>query len=192
MPLRYSSKTGSLLVAPYGVRKGIVDRINLEIERAQAGETSGVRIKVNSLVDEQVIDALYRASQAGVPVDVVVRGICGLKPGVKGMSENIRVRSILGRFLEHSRIFHFAGLDEYWIGSADMMHRNLDRRVEVAVRVINPRLTKQLAEVFTSALDPQTRCWVLRADGEWEASPSDGSSVRDHQMELLHKHGALG
>ncbi len=182
----------SLMVAPYGVRKGIVDRINLEIERAQAGELSGVRIKVNSLVDEQVIDALYRASQAGVPVDVVVRGICGLKPGVKGMSENIRVRSILGRFLEHSRIFHFAGLDEYWIGSADMMHRNLDRRVEVAVRVISPRLAAQLADVFTSALDPQTRCWVLRADGEWEPSPSDGSSVRDHQMELLHKHGALG
>ncbi|MET9631441.1 RNA degradosome polyphosphate kinase [Lentzea sp. NPDC006480] len=182
----------SLLVAPYGVRRGIVDRINLEIERAQAGELSGVRIKVNSLVDEQIIDALYRASQAGVPVDVVVRGICGLKPGVKGMSENIRVRSILGRFLEHSRIFHFAGLDEYWIGSADMMHRNLDRRVEVAVRVMNPRLAAQLADVFTSALDPQTRCWVLRADGEWEASPSDGSSVRDHQMELLHKHGALG
>jgi polyphosphate kinase len=182
----------SLLVAPYGVRKGIVDRINLEIERAQAGETSGVRIKVNSLVDEQVIDALYRASQAGVPVDVVVRGICGLKPGVKGMSESIRVRSILGRFLEHSRIFHFAGCGEYWIGSADMMHRNLDRRVEVAVRVINPRLAAQLADVFTSALDPQTRCWVLRADGEWEPSPSDGSSVRDHQMELLHRHGALG
>ncbi|MDT7790396.1 MAG: polyphosphate kinase [Pseudonocardiales bacterium] len=182
----------TLLVAPYGVRRGIVDRINLEIERAQAGEPSGVRIKVNSLVDEQIIDALYRASQAGVPVDVVVRGICGLKPGVKGMSENIRVRSILGRFLEHSRIFHFAGCDEYWIGSADMMHRNLDRRVEVAVRVMNPRLASQLADVFTSALDPQTRCWVLRADGEWEASPSDGSSVRDHQMDLLHKHGALG
>jgi polyphosphate kinase len=182
----------SLMVAPYGVRKGIVDRINLEIERAQAGEVSGVRIKVNSLVDEQVIDALYRASQAGVPVDVVVRGICGLKPGIKGLSDNIRVRSILGRFLEHSRIFHFVASDEYWIGSADMMHRNLDRRVEVALRVISPRLAKQLEEVFTSALDPQTRCWVLRSDGEWEASPSDGSSVRDHQMELLHKHGALG
>lgn len=182
----------SLLVAPHGVRKGIVERINLEIERAQAGEASGVRIKVNSLVDEQVIDALYRASQAGVPVDVVVRGICGLKPGIKGLSENIRVRSILGRFLEHSRIFHFVACDEYWIGSADMMHRNLDRRVEVALRVNTPRLKKQLDEVFTSALDPQTRCWVLRSDGEWDASPSDGSSVRDHQMELLHKHGALG
>ncbi|SDN99618.1 RNA degradosome polyphosphate kinase [Lentzea jiangxiensis] len=182
----------SLLVAPYGVRKGIVERINSEIERAQAGEPSGVRIKVNSLVDEQVIDALYRASQAGVPVDVVVRGICGLKPGIKGLSENIRVRSILGRFLEHSRVFHFVACDEYWIGSADMMHRNLDRRVEVAVRVADPRLTKQLGDMFESALDPHTRCWVLRADGEWEASPSDGSSVRDHQMELLHKHGALG
>jgi len=182
----------TLLVAPYGVRKGIVERINREIERAQAGERSGVRIKVNSLVDEQVIDALYRASQAGVPVDVVVRGICGLKPGIKGLSENIKVRSILGRFLEHSRIFHFVSSDEYWIGSADMMHRNLDRRVEVAVRVASPRLVAQLASVFTSALDPQTRCWVLRSDGEWEASPSDGSSVRDHQMELLHKHGALG
>jgi polyphosphate kinase len=182
----------SLLVAPYGVRKGIVDRINLEIERAQAGEPSGVRIKVNSLVDEQVIDALYRASQAGVPVDVVVRGICGLKPGIKGLSENIQVRSILGRFLEHSRVFHFVASGEYWIGSADMMHRNLDRRVEVALRVADPRLTKQLADMFESALDPHTRCWVLRPDGEWEASPSDGSSVRDHQMELLHRHGALG
>ncbi|MFD4671742.1 RNA degradosome polyphosphate kinase [Lentzea sp. NPDC058450] len=182
----------SLLVAPYGVRKGIVDRINAEIEHAQAGKPSGVRIKVNSLVDEQVIDALYRASQAGVPVDVVVRGICGLKPGIKGLSENIRVRSILGRFLEHSRVFHFVACDEYWIGSADMMHRNLDRRVEVALRVADPRLTRQLGDMFDSALDSHTRCWVLRADGEWEASPSDGSSVRDHQMELLHKHGALG
>ncbi|MDX3656373.1 RNA degradosome polyphosphate kinase [Streptomyces sp. ID05-26A] len=182
----------SLLVAPYGVRKGIVDRINLEIEHAQAGKPSGVRIKVNSLVDEQVIDALYRASQAGVPVDVVVRGICGLKPGIKGLSENIQVRSILGRFLEHSRVFHFVACDEYWIGSADMMHRNLDRRVEVALRVADPRLTKQLGGMFDSALDPHTRCWVLRSDGEWDASPADGSSVRDHQLELLHKHGALG
>ncbi|GLY53993.1 RNA degradosome polyphosphate kinase [Lentzea sp. NBRC 102530] len=182
----------SLLVAPYGVRKGIVDRINAEIEHAQAGKPSGVRIKVNSLVDEQVIDALYRASQAGVPVDVVVRGICGLKPGIKGLSENIRVRSILGRFLEHSRVFHFVAGEEYWIGSADMMHRNLDRRVEVALRVADPRLTKQLGDMFDSALDSHTRCWVLRPDGEWDASPSDGSSVRDHQMELLHKHGALG
>ncbi|GLZ35476.1 polyphosphate kinase [Lentzea sp. NBRC 105346] len=182
----------SLLVAPYGVRKGIVERIEREIEHARAGDASGVRIKVNSLVDEQVIDALYRASQAGVPVDVVVRGICALKPGIKGLSENIRVRSILGRFLEHSRVFHFVGCDEHWIGSADMMHRNLDRRVEVQVRVTDPRLTAQLEEMFDSALSPSTRCWVLRSDGEWEPAPSDGTQVRDHQMELLRKHGALG
>jgi polyphosphate kinase len=182
----------SLLVAPHGVRRGIVEHIDGEIERAAAGQPAGVKMKVNSLVDEQVIDALYRASQHGVPVDVVVRGICALRPGIPGLSENIRVRSILGRFLEHSRMVWFVGADEHWIGSADMMHRNLDRRVEVAVRVADPRLTKQLGDMFDSALDPHTRCWVLRSDGEWEASPSDGSSVRDHQMELLHKHGALG
>ncbi|PPK64327.1 polyphosphate kinase [Actinokineospora auranticolor] len=182
----------SLLVAPYGVRRGIVERIEREVEHLRAGRPAGVRIKVNSLVDEQVIDALYRASQAGVPVDVVVRGICALKPGIPGLSENIRVRSILGRFLEHSRIFHFAGSDEHWIGSADMMHRNLDRRVEVTCRVTDPRLTAQLDAIFDSALDPSTRCWVLLANGEWEPSPADGSTVRDHQAELLKRHRATG
>ncbi|GLZ41705.1 RNA degradosome polyphosphate kinase [Actinokineospora sp. NBRC 105648] len=182
----------SLLVAPYGVRRGIVERIELEVEHLRAGKPAGVRIKLNSLVDEQVIDALYRASQAGVPVDVVVRGICALKPGIPGLSENIRVRSILGRFLEHSRIFHFVGSDEHWIGSADMMHRNLDRRVEVQLRVTDRRLTAQLDDIFSSALDPSTRCWVLTAEGEWLPSPEDGSSVRDHQAELLARHRAIG
>ncbi|WP_253779500.1 RNA degradosome polyphosphate kinase [Goodfellowiella coeruleoviolacea] len=175
----------SLMVAPYGVRRGIVERIEREVEHARAGRPSGVRIKVNSLVDEQVIDALYRASQAGVPVDVVVRGICALKPGIEGLSENIRVRSILGRFLEHSRVFHFVGSDEHWIGSADMMHRNLDRRVEVQVRITDPRLTAQLDAMLDSALDPATRCWVLLPDGEWQPSPSDQAHVRDHQVEML-------
>lgn len=182
----------SLLVAPYGVRRGIVERIEREIEHARAGSPSGVRIKVNSLVDEQVIDSLYRASQAGVRVDVVVRGVCTLKPGIKGLSENIHVRSILGRFLEHSRVFHFVGCGEHWIGSADMMHRNLDRRVEVQVRVTDPKLTAQLDAMMDSALEPTTRCWVLRSDGEWEASPADGTRVRDHQTELLRNHRALG
>src|ERR687895_177108 len=131
----YSRQTSyrSLLVAPYGVRRGIVRRVEDEIEAKREGREARIRIKVNSLVDEQVIDALYRASQAGGPVDVVVRGICALRPGRPGLSENIHVRSILGRFLEHSRVFHFAAADEYWIGSADMMHRNLDRRVGVGV-----------------------------------------------------------
>ncbi|MEV0680381.1 RNA degradosome polyphosphate kinase [Actinosynnema sp. NPDC050436] len=182
----------SLLVAPYGVRRGIVERIEREIELARAGEPAGVRIKVNSLVDEQVIDSLYRASQAGVKVEIVVRGVCTLKPGITGLSENVHVRSILGRFLEHSRVVHFVGCGEYWIGSADMMHRNLDRRVEVQVRVTDPKLTAQLGDILDSALEPTTRCWVLQPDGEWEASPADGSRVRDHQTELLRAHRALG
>ncbi|ASO22353.1 polyphosphate kinase [Actinoalloteichus hoggarensis] len=180
----------SILVAPYGIRRGIVQRIEGEIERALRGEPAGIRFKVNSLVDEQVIDALYRASRAGVPVEVVVRGICALKPGMPGVSENIRVRSILGRFLEHSRIFHFMGAGEHWIGSADMMHRNLDRRIEVQVRVTDPRLVAQLDEMFDSALDPATRCWVLGQDGVWSPSPRLGDDVRDHQTELLRTHGA--
>jgi polyphosphate kinase len=178
----------SLLVAPYGVRRGIVEGIEGEIARARAGRPSGVRIKVNSLVDEQVIDALYRASQAGVPVDMVVRSICALTPGRPGLSENIHVRSILGRFLEHSRVFHFVGADEHWIGSADMMHRNLDRRVEVLVRVSDPRLTAELDGMFASTLDPATRCWVLQPDGSWRASPADGSTVRDHQVQEILRH----
>ena len=183
----YSRKTSyrNLLVAPYGVRRGIIERIEAEVEHKQAGRPAGIRLKANALVDEQVIDALYRASAAGVPVHIVVRGICALKPGVAGLSENIEVRSILGRFLEHSRILHFRGSDEFWIGSADMMHRNLDRRVEVMAQVKDPRLTGQLDDIFESALDPTTRCWILRADGSWAASPAQGESVREHQVELM-------
>jgi polyphosphate kinase len=140
------------------------------------------------LVDEQVIDALYRASQAGVRVEVVVRGICALKPGADGYSENIVVRSILGRFLEHSRIIHFRAIDEFWIGSADMMHRNLDRRVEVMAQVKDPRLTGQLNDMFESTMDKATRCWELGADGHWTASPQEGHTVRDHQVSLMERH----
>jgi polyphosphate kinase len=178
----------SLMVAPYGIRRGIVELIEREVEHLRAGRPAGIRIKINSLVDEQVIDALYRASQAGVEVDIVVRGNCALKPGIDGLSHNIRVRSILGRFLEHSRVLHFVGSDQHWIGSADLMHRNLDRRVEVQVRITDEKLTEQLDEMFASALDPATRCWVLEQSGEWSASPADGSSVRDHQTQLLAKH----
>ena len=182
----------SLLVAPYGIRRGIVELIERESEHLRAGRPAGIRMKINSLVDEQVIDALYRASQAGVEVDIVVRGICALKPGIPGLSENIRVRSILGRFLEHSRVFKFIGSDEQWIGSADMMHRNLDRRVEVQVRIADPKLDAQLDAMFDSALDPATRCWVLEQSGGWAASPADGSSVKDHQAQMLAGHRALG
>ena len=186
----YSRKVAyrNLLVAPHGVRKGIVERIDREIEAHRGGADARIRLKANALVDEQVIDALYRASAAGVRVEVVVRGICALRPGAPGFSENIAVRSILGRFLEHSRIIHFRAIDEFWIGSADMMHRNLDRRVEVMAQVKDRRLTEQLNDVFESALDPTTRCWELGPDGHWTASPQEGETVRDHQASLMERH----
>ncbi|MDA2892980.1 RNA degradosome polyphosphate kinase [Mycolicibacterium sp. BiH015] len=186
----YSRKESyrNLLVAPYGVRRGIIERIEREIAATRDGADGRIRLKANALVDEQVIDALYRASQAGVRVEVVVRGICALLPGDPAFSENIVVRSILGRFLEHSRIIHFRAIDEYWIGSADMMHRNLDRRVEVMAQVKDPRLTAELNDIFDSAVDPSTRCWELSPDGHWTARPQEGHTVRDHQMSLMERH----
>ncbi|WP_067692689.1 RNA degradosome polyphosphate kinase [Nocardia jejuensis] len=186
----YSRKASyrNLLVAPTGVRAGIVERIQREVELAAEGKDARIRLKANAIVDEQIIDALYRASNAGVPVEIVVRGICSLRPGVPGMSENIEVRSILGRYLEHSRVLHFQAQNEYWIGSADMMHRNLDRRVEVLAQVKDPRLSGQLGQMFDSALNPATRCWVLREDGSWQAQPdrdAPGEEIRDHQEYLM-------
>jgi polyphosphate kinase len=175
-------------VAPHSIRAGIIERVNREIAAHREHGGGRIRMKMNALVDEQVIDALYRASQAGVQVQVVVRGICALRPGVEGFSENISVRSILGQYLEHSRIIHFSHLNEFWIGSADMMHRNLDRRVEVLVQVKDPKLTTYLDELFESALDPSTRCWELGEDGQWTALPQEGQTVRDHQVWLMERH----
>lgn len=158
-----------LLVAPAALRNGLVDRIDAEVAHHRAGRPSGIRIKVNSLVDEVLIDKLYEASQAGVPVDLVIRGICALKPGVPGLSENIRVRSILGRFLEHSRVYWFSGGGEAeaWIGSADLMHRNLDRRVEVLVKIPSPDHVASLGTLLETSADDDTTSWHLEADGEW-------------------------
>ena len=186
----YSRKVAyrNLLVAPHSIRAGIIERVEREVEAHRQSGDGRIRMKMNALVDEQVIDALYRASQAGVRVEIVVRGICALRPGAEGFSENISVRSILGQFLEHSRIIHFGRINEFWIGSADMMHRNLDRRVEALVQVKDPRLTAYLDELFESALDPSTRCWELGSDGQWTASPQEGRSVRDHQVSLMERH----
>jgi polyphosphate kinase len=144
---------------------------------------------MNSIVDEVLIDALYRASQAGVTVDVVVRGICALRPGVPGMSETIRVRSILGRFLEHSRVFWFGNDGEpvVYIGSADMMHRNLDRRVEALVRLKDPSHLAELDELLTISMDPGTASWHLAADGIWtrHAYAEDGTKLLDLQSHLI-------
>jgi len=158
-----------LLVAPLHLRKGLLRLIDKERRNALAGRPARVRIKVNSMVDEQIIDALYRASQAGVKVEVWVRGICSLKPGVEGMSENITVRSILGRYLEHSRIFSFHndGDPQLFIGSADMMHRNLDRRVEALVRIVAPAHLKELSDFFDLAMSDTSSSWHLGSDGEW-------------------------
>ncbi len=178
-----------LLVAPLHLRKGLLRHIDRERRNALEGKPSGVRIKVNSMVDEEIIDALYRASQAGVPVEVWVRGICSIKPGVPGMSENITVRSILGRYLEHSRIFSFAndGDPQIFIGSADMMHRNLDRRVEALVRVVDENQLRELTALFDLAMDDATSSWHLGPDGEWtrRSVDADGAPLVDLQEHTM-------
>jgi polyphosphate kinase len=183
-----------LLVAPLHLRKGLLKRIETESANAQAGKPSGIRIKVNSMVDEAIIDALYRASQAGVPIDIWVRGICSLRPGVPGMSETIRVRSTLGRYLEHSRIFSFEndGDPQVFIGSADMMHRNLDRRIEALVRLTRPSHLDELSELFDKAMSDKTSSWWLGADGEWVRHDRDpeGAPLADLQTDLMTQIGS--
>jgi polyphosphate kinase len=177
-----------LLVAPHSIRSGLIQRIEAEVENHRSGHNARIRIKCNSLVDEATIDALYRASQAGVPVDVWVRGICALRPGVPGLSENIRVRSILGRFLEHSRAFEFDrdGDPQMWIGSADLMHRNLDRRVEVLVRLRSVH-ARVIAASIDLAFDPGTSTWHLLEDGTWERHDrdEDGRPLLDLQESFV-------
>ncbi len=187
----YAPKTAyrRLLVAPRSLRSGLVDRIDREIAHHRAGRPAAIKLKMNSIVDEVIIDGLYRASQAGVPVDVVVRGICAIRPGVPGVSENIRVRSILGRFLEHSRIFWFAndGDPVVYLGSADMMHRNLDRRVEALVRVKNPDHIQTLQKLLELSTDPGTASWHLGPDGTWtrHALNPEGEPLLDLQAHLI-------
>lgn len=178
-----------LLVAPKSLRDGLISRINKEIQHHRAGRPAYVRIKVNSMVDEAVVDSLYRASQAGVPVDVWVRGICAVRPGVAGLSENIRVRSVLGRFLEHSRVFAFGngGEPEVWIGSADMMHRNLDRRIEALVRVTDPAHRAALNRLLETGMSDTTASWHLGPDGNWTRHATDPESqpLRNVQEMLI-------
>jgi polyphosphate kinase len=169
----------SLLVSPNGVRDGLLQRIDKEIQHKAEGKNARIRMKMNSLVDEKVIDALYKASNAGVKVEIVVRGMCALRPGVPGLSENITVRSILGRYLEHSRVFIFdgAGDPSVFIGSADMMHRNLDRRVEALVRISQPDHIKELVGLFDLAMDASSSAWYLGADGVWTRHQYDASGA---------------
>jgi polyphosphate kinase len=178
-----------LLVAPRHLRKGLLKRIRVETENARQGLPSGIRIKLNSIVDEVIIDGLYHASQAGVSVELLVRGICVLKPGVEGLSENITVRSVLGRYLEHSRIFSFVnnGDPQVYIGSADMMHRNLDRRVEALVRLTDPEHLREIGELFDLAMSDQTSSWSLDGKGDWSRHylSNDGAPLEDMQNVLM-------
>lgn len=178
-----------LLVAPLHLRKGLLKRIRTEAENARAGLPSGIRIKLNSIVDEAIIDALYQASNAGVPVELVVRGICSVVPGREGLSENITVRSILGRYLEHARIFSFHnnGDPQVYIGSSDMMHRNLDRRVEALVRITSPDHLRELDQLLDLSMSDDTSSWWLGSDGEWtrHSAAADGTPHQDMQDTLM-------
>ncbi|HPV81001.1 MAG TPA: RNA degradosome polyphosphate kinase, partial [Dermatophilaceae bacterium] len=186
------SRFRRLLVAPRTVRSGLIELVDAEIERHEADGGGAIRLKMNSIVDEQLIDALYRASQAGVPVDVWVRGICAIRPQVPGLSDNLRVRSTLGRFLEHSRIFWFAGggSPQVYIGSADMMHRNLDRRVEALVQIVDTSHVAELTNMFNMGLADTTSRFELGADGTWTRvyRDADGQPLNDLQTLMWDHH----
>src|SRR4051794_29242021 len=185
----YSRQTAfrRLLVAPHGVRAGLIERIEEQARIAREGGEALVQFKVNSLVDEETCDALYRASRDGVKVDLIIRGMCSLRPQVPGLSDNIRVRSIVGRFLEHSRVFRFGVGDgaEYWIGSADLMHRNLDRRVEALVRVTQPSAREDLRNVLELAMSDPSEGWDLAGDGSWHRRPTSATEPHLHLQEAL-------
>lgn len=186
----------SFYAAPNSLRDALTDLIKREIHNQLAGKPAGIRIKCNAIADERVTDQLYQASQAGVKIDLLVRGMCTLRPGVPGLSENIRVRSILGRFLEHSRIYEFtnAGDPEVLIGSADLMNRNLDRRVEVLLKVPTAKHRARLCELLDLAWAPTTASWQLDSDGNWDylTQSVDGLPMVDYQEELLHQYHLRG
>ena len=184
-----------LLVAPRTLRSGITERIDREIEHAKAGKPAGIQLKLNSILDESFVTKLYEASQAGVKIELLIRGICAVQPGIKGLSENITVKSVLGRFLEHSRIFHFIndGNHEYWIGSADLMGRNLDRRVESLIRIDKKEHHQRLQRILDLGLSDQTSSWELTGvDWVRKSYDDQGKPRRDlhaTMIELYAKNG---
>jgi polyphosphate kinase len=182
------TKYHRLLVAPRDIRPELLKRIDREIVNFEAGKPAYIKFKMNSIVDEPLIDGLYRAARAGVPVDVVVRGICAIKVGLPGIGDNLRVRSILGRYLEHSRVFAFANDDDpqCYIGSADLMHRNLDRRVEALIQVSDPEQIERLVGIIDLSVADDTASWRLGADG-WHhvSTDAEGKQLRDIQVHLM-------
>jgi polyphosphate kinase len=172
-------------VAPRYLRKSLIKQIEQEAANALDGKPSGIRFKVNSMVDEAIIDAHLRAFQAGVPIDLWVRGICSVRPGVEGLSQNIRVRSILGRYLEHSRVFSFVGDGDpqVFIGSADIMHRNLDRRIETLVRLSSPAQLEEISALFDLAMSDGTASWWLDESGGWTRHAVSATGGRLHDLQ---------
>jgi len=179
-----------MIVAPHGMRTRMVSMIERETAASTPERPGRIIIKMNHLADEAVIDALYAASEAGVRIDLVVRTICRLRPGVKGLSKNIKVKSILGRFLEHSRVFYFenGGDEEMYIGSADMMERNLDRRVEALAAVESPEIKDQLKLVLELALSDNTGSWSLDRNGKWTRISVPESEMRLNLQDQLMRH----
>jgi polyphosphate kinase len=177
-----------LLVAPFGLREGLLDRIREVRHAAADGEEARIRIKVNNLNDEEMIEELYRASQEGAKIDIVARSICTLRPGVPGLSETIRVRSILGRFLEHSRVFIFEAGDRrtIFIGSADLMPRNLDHRIELVAPVEDARAQQELVRAFDVLLADNASAWELSSEGRWmKLRPKKGDRGRPAQQVFM-------
>ncbi len=181
-------KFRKIVVAPFNLRSRLVEEIRKLAKAAEAGKPTQIRIKVNNLTDPAVIEELYAASQAGVRIDLVVRALCALRPGVKKMSENIRVRSILGRFLEHSRIFNFERGDEslYFISSSDLMPRNLDNRLELMVPIEDRRLCQRLGSTLDALLEDNSQAWELRSNGTWRRlATKKGERARPGQVVLM-------
>ena len=173
-----------ILVAPRTMRSGLLERIDREIAHQKAGKPAFIRMKLNAILDEEFIEALYKASIEGVKIELIVRGICSVRAGIPGLSENITARSILGRFLEHSRVFHFAnnGNDDLFIGSADLMHRNLDRRVESLVQITQTDHKRFLLGALDSYLSNEIIRWEMQPDGTWSEIKFGADSARLHDF----------
>jgi polyphosphate kinase len=177
-----------LLVAPVTLRRSMEALIERETQHALDGRTAHIKAKMNALVDPRIIALLYQASQAGVQIDLVVRGMCSLRPGVAGVSDNIRVRSVIGRFLEHSRLFWFAnsGKPDVFLGSADWMPRNLDRRIEAVTPIDAPELKQRLEQLLDLYLQGKAGTWTMGSDGSYWRETTEQDSI--HSQDLLMDH----
>jgi polyphosphate kinase len=190
--LTQTPRLTKLLQSPFGMHAAMVQKIEREADRAASGRPGRIIAKMNSLVDPQAIDALFRASRAGVQVDLIVRGLCALRPGIPGVSENIRVRSVVGRFLEHSRVFYFGndGASELYLSSADWMERNFFRRVEIAFPVREQTHRDRILRDLNYYLADNAQAWTLGRDGGYTHCERGDEAIRDAQASLLARYAA--